>query len=122
VLTKLDHFSLEDIYEDRLAYETVERVLPKLKPKTVQLIRILRFARHYIRSGGQDHLEIPVSEIADTLALTGVPDVIGKKIEHVYQNKFPWIHSITMQQLEEHELELIRQEIMEEYELEMEMM
>ncbi len=116
VLSPLDQFALEDIYLDRLGYETVERLLPQLEKKTVQMIRVLRHTRHALRCGGYEHLEVPVSEIATTLEACGLPVLIGHQIETLYQNRFPQVHSITMEQLEEHELELIKLEMLNEFE------
>ena len=116
MLSPLDPFALEDIYQDRLAYETVERLLPQLEKKTVQMIRVLRHTRHALRCGGYDHLEVPVSEIATTLEACGFPELIGLQIEGLYQKRFPQVYSITMEQLEEQELELIKIEMLNEFE------
>lgn len=114
VLSPLDNFAIEGLYQDHQVYETVEGLLPQLKDDTVKMINVLRYARHYLKCGRAEDAEIAVSDFAVKLNECGLPIKLSQLIESIYTEAFPEADWITMPLLEDSELAIIQKDILSE--------
>lgn len=112
-MNSFHHFDfIDDTYSDRLVYDTVEDVLPKLSEGTASAIFIFRYLRHLIYEADLAHVDIYVCDLASTLEEKScVPLNIGLEIQNIFVNNIENTPYINFEVLENLELNFIKKDM-----------
>ncbi|HBF09295.1 MAG TPA: hypothetical protein DDW29_13655 [Gammaproteobacteria bacterium] len=110
----MNQIDLEFLYNNQLALDSVEKLLPTLPESMIKAINVFRTIRSYLLIKNLNGDIIPINHICHMLKDAGIPLPVARSIEAIFIEQFCQLHSISFNLLIDMELSILKKFLLKE--------